>query len=409
MHNPTVKAGAVIAGLILLAACGTNKTENTAPGQSGGCDTSKGRLVLGVVAPLSGGVSSIGLSIRNAAEVAVDQANQQCTLKGYQLVLEPQDDQATPQVGVQAATKLAANPAVVGVVGPFNSSVGQSIQPVFAEKSMVQVSPANTNPSLTKGNDPASPKRPFITYFRTCTTDAFQGPYAADYLVGKAGKKRIAVVTDGKTYGKGIAEEFSKQARKLGARIVTEQTVGEKDTDFSSVLGKVKQADPDAVYFGGEFPVGGPLSKQAAAMELNVPLMGGDGIYDPRFIELGGRQGDLATSVGAPTELQQTARDFIAAYNRKNFKDSYGGFGAFSYDAANVIINSLATTLGTNGRWNESQRGILLDNVAKYKGNGATGAIAFDRFGDSTNKVLTVYGVDNGKWKVVETGSYNGS
>ncbi|WP_237774033.1 branched-chain amino acid ABC transporter substrate-binding protein [Actinosynnema sp. ALI-1.44] len=364
---------------------------------------------MGLIAPLSGGVSSIGLGIRNSAQVAVDQANEQCRVKGYRLVLQAEDDQANPQVGAQAASKLASSPGVVGVVGTFNSSVAQSVQPVLATKKIVQISPGNTNPALTKGEDLANPKRQFASYFRTCTTDAFQGPHAADYLVGKAGKKKIAVITDGKTYGVGIAREFIKQARKLGARIVTQETLGEKETDFAGALGKVKTATPDAIYYGGEFPAAGPLSKQAAEMALNVPLMGGDGIFDPKYIELGGKQGDLATSIGAPTETQPTAKDFLAAYNQKKYTDAYGGFGAFSYDAANVIITSLANTLGANGAWDESQRDAMRDHVQNYKGNGATGEVAFDEFGDSTNKVLTVYGVDNGKWTVVETGSFAGS
>lgn len=365
--------------------------------------------MIGVIAPISGGLSSIGLGIRNSAQLAVDQANEQCTVKGYRLVLQPEDDQATPQVGIQAASKLAASTEVVGVIGTYNSSVAQSVQPVLSGKNMVQISPGNTNPTLTRGPDLANPKRQFNTYFRTCTTDTFQGPYAADYLVGKAGKKNIAVITDGKTYGVGIATEFIKQARKLGARIVTQETVNEKDTDFSGVLAKVRASRPDAIYYGGEFPVAGPLSKQAVQAGLNVPVMGGDGIYDPRFIELGGKQGDLATSVGAPTESQQSAKDFIAAYNRKNYADGFGGFGAFSYDAANAIITSLAKTLDGNGVWSESQRGGLRDNVQNYRGNGATGEVAFDEFGDSTNKVLTVYGVENGKWTVVQTGTFTGS
>ncbi|ALG15137.1 branched-chain amino acid ABC transporter substrate-binding protein [Kibdelosporangium phytohabitans] len=409
MHNPTAKAGALVAGLLLLAACSSNKNEAGAGGQAAGCDTSKGTLVVGLIAPLSGGVSSIGLGIRNSAELAVAQANEQCRVKGYRLALQSEDDQATPQVGVQAASKLSSSPEVVGVIGTFNSSVAQSVQPVLAQKKIVQVSPGNTNPSLTKGDDLAHPKRQFASYFRTCTTDAYQGPYAADYLVGKARKKKIAVITDGKTYGVGIAGEFAKHARKLGAQIVTQETVGEKDADFSGVLRKVKAAAPDAIYYGGEFPAAGPLSKQAAGMALDVPVMGGDGIYDPKFIALGGKEGDLATSVGAPTESQQTAKDFIAEYTKKNYPDGYGGFGAFSYDATNVVITSLANALGANGTWEESKRAAMLENVQKYQGNGATGKIAFDEYGDSTNKVLTVYGVTNGKWTVVETGSFNGS
>jgi branched-chain amino acid transport system substrate-binding protein len=130
--------------------------------------------------------------------------------------------------------------------------------------------------------------------------------------------------------------------------------------------------------------------------------MGGDGIFDDKFIELGGKDGDLATSVGAPTESLDSAKAFVDSYKAKNYKEGFSAYGAFSFDAANAIIGSLATTLN-GGEWSDSKRADLLTNVGKYKQGGATGEIAFDQYGDSTNKVLTVYQVSGGKWSAVET------
>ena len=402
MFSRVARLVALPAAVLALAACGTNKVESA--GNAASCDTSKGNLVVGVVAPLTGSVSAVGFGIRNATQLAVDEANATCAVKGYKLVVDPEDDQATPQVGAQAASKLAADDTVVGVVGTFNSSVAQVVQPILAQKKIPQVSPANTNPSLTKGDDLAHPKRQFDTYFRVCATDNFQGPYAADYLAKKAGKKKIAIVQDGKTYGKGLTQEFIKQATADGAQIVDQEQVGEKDSDFSGVLTKVKRANPDAIYYGGEYPVAGPLSKQAASLGLNVPVMGGDGIFDPKFIDLGGKEGDLATSVGAPTEQLDSAKDFVKAYTAKNFKEPYAAYGAFAYDAANAIIASVAKTIGA-GSWSAASRDALVKNVGSYSASGATGQVAFDQYGDSTNKVLTVYQVSGTEWKPVQTGA----
>jgi branched-chain amino acid transport system substrate-binding protein len=403
MSSRVARLAVAPAVLLLLAACGTNKTESTANGGAG-CDTSKGNLVVGVVAPLTGNVSAVGLGIRNATGLAVDEANAKCTVKGYKLTMVGEDDQATPQVGAQAASKLAADDTVIGVVGTYNSSVAQVVQPILAAKKIPQVSPANTNPALTVGDNAAAPKRQFDSYFRVCTTDALQGPYGADYLVTKAGKKRIAIITDGKTYGKGLADEFAKQAVKDGAKIVDREQVSDTDTDFSGVLTKVKRNTPDAIYYGGEYPVAGPLSKQAATLGITGPLGGGDGDFDPKFISLGGKEGDLATSVGAPTDQLPTAQDFIKAYNAKGYKDPYAAYGAFAYDAANAIIASVAKTVG-DGTWSSSMRDTLVKNIGSYTGSGATGPVGFDQYGDSTNKVLTVYAVTNGAWKSVQSGS----
>jgi branched-chain amino acid transport system substrate-binding protein len=404
MSSRVARLAVAPAVLLLLAACGTNKTEAGGSGAAS-CDTSKGNLVVGVVAPLSGNVSAVGLGIQNATALAVDEANAKCAVKGYKLVTVGEDDQATPQVGAQAASKLAADETVIGVVGTYNSSVAQAVQPILAAKKIVQVSPANTNPSLTVGENAAAPKRQFDSYFRVCATDNFQGPYAADYLIKKAGKKKIAIITDGKTYGKGLADEFTKQAAKDGATIVDKEQVSEKDADFAGVLAKVKRANPDAVYYGGEYPVAGPLSRQAAGLGLNIPLMGGDGIFDPKFISLGGKEGDLATSVGAPTDQLQSAADFVKAYNAKAYKDPYAAYGAFAYDAASAIIASAAKTIGDGGTWSASQRDTMIKNVGSYTASGATGPVGFDQYGDSTNKVLTVYQVTSGDWKAVQTGT----
>jgi branched-chain amino acid transport system substrate-binding protein len=405
-----VKAAAVVAaGLLLLSACGTNKEEGGSEGGGGSqsCDVSKGTLTLGVIAPLSGELSALGKGIENSAKLAVDQANEKCTVKGYKLVLQAEDDQKTPQLGAQAATKLASTPNVIGVVSTLNSSVSQSVQPILDQAGILQISPANTADSLTKGEDPNNPKRPYPTYFRTCTVDSLQGPFAANYLIKKTGKKKIAIITDGLTYGEGLADSFTTQAEKNGAQIVTRQKIGEKDTDFSGVIAAVKPFAPDAIYYGGQYPQAGPLSKQFAGAGLSVPVMGGDGIFDPQFIALGGKDGDLATSVGAPTEELESAKAFVDAYEKAGFKEGFSAYGAFSYDAANVIIAAVGETIG-DGEWADSMRADVVKAAQDYSGEGATGEVAFDENGDSTNTVLTVYQVTGGEWKSVETGKFEG-
>lgn len=409
MRNQTVKAAAVVAaGLLLLSACSSNKTETPAGGgDNQACDTSKGTLIVGVIAPLSGELSALGKGIENSASLAVDEANEKCTIDGYKLQLQAEDDQKTPQLGAQAATKLSSTPNVIGVVSTLNSSVSQSVQPVFEQAGILQISPANTADSLTKGEDPNNPKRAYSTYFRTCTVDGLQGPYAADYLVKDAGKKKIAIITDGLTYGEGLADSFTARATTNGAQIVTRQKIGEKDTDFSGVIAAIKPSAPDALYYGGQYPQAGPLSKQLASAGLEIPVMGGDGIFDPEYIKLGGREGDLATSVGAPTEELDSAKAFVDAYEAKGYAESFSAYGAFSYDAANVIIASAAKVLEGKD-WSDDMHKDVVTAAQDYSGEGATGPVGFDEYGDSKNKTLTVYQVTSGAWKSVKTGEFEG-
>jgi branched-chain amino acid transport system substrate-binding protein len=408
VRNQLVKSAAIVAAALLMAACGTNKEETPAAGGGGQqqCDTSKGTLVVGFIAPLSGGLSALGIGMKNSVDLAVAQANEKCAVKGYKLALQAEDDQANPQVGAQAATKLSSDANVVGVIGTLNSSVAQNAQPILNDKKILMVSPANTNPTLTRGENYATaPERKFDSYFRVCATDDLQGPFAAQYLFEKAGKKKVAIITDGKTYGAGLAAEFQKKLESLGGSVVANERVGEKDTDFSGVIAKIQPTAPEVVYYGGEFPAAGPLSKQMKDAGLNIPVFGGDGIFDKKYIELGGKEGDLATSVGAPTETLESAKAFVDAYEAKGYEDGFSAYGAFSFDAANAIVDSVAKAIG-DGTWGEDKRDAVLENMGSYTAQGATGEVKFDEFGDSTNKLLTVYQVSGTDWKATETGTY---
>jgi branched-chain amino acid transport system substrate-binding protein len=315
------------------------------------------------------------------------------------------DDQATASVGQQNASALVADNSVVGVVGPLNSSVAQSEQAVFNTAKVIQVSPANTNPSLTRGNDWATaPKRQFETYFRVCATDDLQGPFAADYVFNTLNIKTVATVNDGKTYGAGLVQTFTGEFTKLGGKVVSTDQVGEKDTDFSAVVNHIKPAGAGLLYYGGEYPVAAPLSNQLHAAGVNIPVMGGDGVYDPTYQTLAGPtkgEGDYATSVGAPTDTQASAQSFVADYKAANYPDPYAAYGAYSYDATTSIINAVKAAYKGDGK--APTRDAVLAAMSTVSFTGATGQVSFDQYGDTTNKVLTMYQIKKGLWTAIQT------
>jgi branched-chain amino acid transport system substrate-binding protein len=397
-HKLVLAGVTLLAASLAMSACGS-RAEQAPGGEAGAAKVAK----IGVIAPLSGPLSSLGLGIKNSVDLAIKQANEKQTVPGWTLEMDAQDDEAKPDVGKNAATKLSGDDEVIGVVGTLNSSVSQSVQPVLSGASLVQVSPANTNPTLTKGADLANPKRPYPGYFRTCTTDTVQGAFAAKYLLDK-GIKKVATIHDKKAYGQGLVASFTEAFKSGGGEIVQAETINPEDTDFSAVVSKVKSTNPEAVYYGGEFPQAGPLSQQAKSAGLNVPLMGGDGIFDPAFIELAGKtsNGDLATSVGAPTESLASAKAFVDAYNEGGFKEPYAAYGAQSFDAANAIINALKVSL-PKAADAKSARQPTVEAMSQVSFEGATGKVAFDEFGDTTTKILTAYKVVDGKWKPDKT------
>ena len=397
----TVGTSMLVASLAL-AACGTRGEES---GSGGGGGSDKKVAKIGVIAPLSGDLAALGKGIQHSVELAVKQTNESNAIEGWTLEVAAKDDEAKPDVGKNAATALASDKDVVGVVGTLNSSVAQSVQPVLAQAKIAQISPANTNPSLTQGPDfKTAPKRTYPGYFRTCTTDAVQGPFAARYLFEKAGIKKIATVHDKKTYGQGLVESFTEEYKKLGGQVVAAETINPDDDDYGPVISKIKPSGPAAVYYGGEYPQAGPFSQQMKAAGLNVPLMGGDGIFSGEFVKLAGKtsEGDLATSVGAPVEELETAKTFIADYEKAGFADPYEAYGAYSYDAAKAIIEGLKVSLKSADSA-EAARQATIDAIGKVSFDGVTGKVAFDEFGDTTSRVLTVYAVKSGKWAPVNT------
>jgi branched-chain amino acid transport system substrate-binding protein len=399
----------VIAAL-LFAACGSDKDEDT----SSGSDKDTGTAVatktvkLGVIAPLSGSLSALGQGIKNSVDLAIKQANESKKIKGWKIELAAEDDTAKADVGAQVATKLSSDDAVAGVVGTLNSSVALQVQPILDREHIVMVSPANTGIELTQGTDAANKKRQFESYFRVATTDAIQGPFAANYASKDLNAKNVVTIHDKKTYGQGLVAEFSKQIVKNGGKVVAAETINPGDQDFSAVLDKIKPLNPDLIYYGGEYPEASLIARQAKDKGIDAPLMGGDGIFDKTYIETAkdAAEGDLCTSVGAPTDDLDSAKEFVDAYDKAGYADPYSAYGAYAYDAANVIIDAMAKVLSGKTALTPELRQQIVAAVQDTNLDGVTGKVAFDEFGDTTTKVLTVYKVTNQEWTAVKTDEF---
>ncbi|MFJ8841559.1 branched-chain amino acid ABC transporter substrate-binding protein [Streptomyces cyaneofuscatus] len=392
-------------GALTLTACGSRDDSNNSDSGDGGNTT----VIIGLDAPLTGDLSALGLGIKNSADLAVKQANAKKYVEGVTFEIQALDDQAQPSSGQQNASKFVANKKVLGTVGPLNSSVGESMQKVLADAKLAQVSPANTSPSLTQGQkwNEGTKERPFASYFRTSTTDAVQGPFAAQYLFNDAKKKKVFVIDDKKTYGAGLAGTFKAEFEKLGGKVVGTQHIDPETKDFSSVATQVKSSGADVVYYGGEYPAAAPLSKQIKKAGAKIPLVGGDGIYSGEYIKLSGAEGvgDLATSVGAPIETLPSAKDFVANYEKAGYKEPFEAYGGYSYDAAWSIIEAVKAVVEANdGKLPSDARAKVAEAVGKVDFEGVTGKVSFDEFGDTTNKQLTVYEYKDGAWAAVKSG-----
>ncbi|MEU4086777.1 branched-chain amino acid ABC transporter substrate-binding protein [Streptomyces aureus] len=391
-------------GALTLTACGSRDDSGDSKGSK------KTEIIIGVDAPLTGQNSATGLGIQGGVQIAVDDANKNNTVPGVTFKVKALDDKAIPASGQANATQLVQDDKVLGVVGPLNSGVATQMQQVFDTANLVEISPSNTAPELTQGkNWQTSKTRPFKTYFRTATTDALQGGFAADYAYNTLKKRKVYVVDDKQTYGAGLAKLFKAGFTKAGGKLAGEDHVNTGDTDFNALVTKIKNSKADLVYYGGQYDESEKLTKQLKDGGAKVPLFGGDGMFSDTYIQTAGKtsEGDLVTSVGQPVDSLASAADFIKKYKASGLKGDYGTYGGYSYDAATAIIKAIGAVV-KDGKIPDGARAKIVAEVQKTKFDGIAGPVSFDEYGDTTNKQLTVYQVVDGKWKAVKSGTFNG-
>jgi branched-chain amino acid transport system substrate-binding protein len=385
---------ALVAVSMIATGCGGGGTTDT-----GGAEPTESTVVkIGIGAPLTQGAVALGQGIKRGALLAINQANESDRAKelGIKFDTVDGDDQGDPKAGVNAANTFASDSALVGVVGHLNSGVSIPASKVYREAKIVQVSPASTNPALTKQG--------FENVFRTCATDDVQGPVGAQSAYEALGFKSAVVIDDSTPYGEGLAAEFAKEYKNLGGDIKFSEKTGDKDTDFQALVTKIKAANPEVVYYGGIYNAAALLSKQMSDAGIEAPLMAGDGIYDAEYINLGGAasvEGDYCTSVGLPVDKLPAGQEFMDAYKAAYPNDEIAAYDAYSYDAARVIIEAVfkvAEEMGADKVTTPAGRDAIIAAVAATDFDGVTGNLSFDEFGDTNNKAITTYKVENGAW-----------
>src|SRR6266700_8156284 len=383
--------------------------------------------------PVSGKDIRLGKPAENGARLAVDQANANHTLAGYTLVFEPKDDVGhrgdhDPAVGARNVTAFVAEALVAGIVGPLNSRVAMAELPIINQAPLAQISPASTNPCLSKeiaewecsGFTSLLPLlRPTgkVTSFRIATTDDQQGPAGADFVLKTLQLQKVSVIDDAAPYGMGLAHGFIKQFLAHGGTVLGYSRQPGPITSYLELLTQIAALHPDAIYFGGIDATGGTVLRQqmqhVAGLE-QLPFIGADGIMTPGFASTIGLAGGPVYATVAVVDTMSSAS--AASFNRQ-YDAVYGSanrtiYSALAYDCANILIQAIKTALA-NGAHPPTASGDLagakafrqavINAVQGTSWDGITGHQAFDSNGDTTNKVISIYQLAavNGKpdWK----------
>jgi branched-chain amino acid transport system substrate-binding protein len=332
---------------------------------------------------MTGSQSKMGMDLKNAAELAVAEWNEKGGVLGKKVVLLAGDDQADPKQAVSIANKFT-NQKVVAVVGHWNSSCSIPASKYYNDANIVMISPATTNPQLTLQG--------FKQVFRVCGTDDQQGRVAAEFVLKTLRPRRVAVIHDKTAYGQGLADYFKKA---LGDRVQVVYYGGiiQGDPDYKAVLTTIKEGKPDLYFFGGIYPEAGRLVRQAKEVGLNIPLITGDGVFDPTLISIAGKsaEGTYVTFGREPAGLL-SAKAFIDHY-----KARYGDPGPIPFMPTTLqISSSLDRADGT------TDGAKVAEYISKTTFQGAFGDISFDKNGDVAKAPYVIWQVKDGKFVEVQ-------
>jgi len=364
---------AMVMMVLFISGCGSS--QNTA-------STSK-EITIGLTAPLTGDNAEYGQSFKNAIELALEKANTNGGVNGKKITLVANDSKADPKEAANIAQKFVSDSKVIGVIGDFTSTAALAGAPIYQKGGLVQLSPTSSHPDFTKQG---------TFMFRNIATQEQEGPLLADYGINNLHKKRIAVVFINNDWGIVAKDNFIKGVQKLGGEIVaTEPYLPEQGKDFSAIITKVQQSNPDLLFIGSMYTDTALIAQQARKANFNVELIGTGSLYSEELIKLGGSavEGLHLTCSFYPLDSRPEVQDFVESYQAKYGK-SPTMFAAQAYDAANLMIEALKA--------GATDRTSLRDKLAAIKNfPGVTGKTSFDE-NRNVDKALMKLIVKDGKF-----------
>jgi branched-chain amino acid transport system substrate-binding protein len=319
---------------------------------------------IGVVLPTSGAIATFGQENINGLKLAMEKIKKTSKQK---LTLFVEDDKSEAIEATNAIRKLLNVDKVSVVIGEVTSSNTLAMAPIAQENKIPLFSPAATNVKVTQvGN--------FIS--RACFTDDFQGVVMAKFAINDLKKKKGLIIIDNSSdYSKGLGAAFKAEFLKNGGKLVTDEelTYVQKDMDFQSLLRKVKRANPEVIFLPGYYQEVGLIIKQARALGITAPFLGGDGWDSPKLFEIAGPavKGNYISSHFAPDDKDPKVQAFVKDYER-TYKAKPGAMAALGYDAIGIVADAINRAKST------SPSDINAAILATKNFPGVTGSITID-------------------------------
>ncbi|WP_092546836.1 branched-chain amino acid ABC transporter substrate-binding protein [Actinoplanes derwentensis] len=305
---------------------GTAACKADSPSESTGGDSAACGLKIGFFGALTGDAAGLGIHMRNGTKLAIDQynvANADCKVELMEL-----DSQGDPAKAPALAQQAVSDAKVTAIIGPAFSGESEVADPIFEEAGLPSITPSATRPSLsTKG---------WKTFHRGVGNDESQGPAAGRYIDQVLKSDKVYVVDDQSAYGAGLAEEVTKV---LGAKVIGNDKVQVKQTDFSAVSTKIANSGATALFFGGYYTEAGLLLKQLKGAGWKGTMVAGDGVNDANFVKVAGEavaEGTILTCPCAPATAAKGT--FVTDYKAAFDNAEPGTYADVSYDITNIAL-----------------------------------------------------------------------
>ncbi|WP_461210119.1 branched-chain amino acid ABC transporter substrate-binding protein [Desulfocurvus sp. DL9XJH121] len=340
-------------------------------------------LKVGSMSPLTGPYAADGNDIANGVRAAIAVVQDEGGVPGFDKIeLFPQDTACDPRQAVAAANKLI-NEKVSFVVGAYCSSATIPASETLDEESIPMLTPASTNEKVTE--------RGLEHMYRVCGRDDDQSTVAMAFMTGYLKAKSIYIIDDKTTYSQGMADNVEKKSAPAGLQVLGHDHVNQGDKEFSAVLTKVKQANPDVFYMSLQnSSTGALMAIQARRMGIKAAILGQDAVYHPQLIEIAKEAAEgMYLTFGFIDKERPLYKKFLATYKAQGFPDP-GAYSGYAFDAAYVALKAIKETGSTDpGKIKAAILGMDYD--------GATKRIKFMKNGDSGSNYI-IRKVDGGKF-----------
>jgi branched-chain amino acid transport system substrate-binding protein len=345
-------------------------------------------IKIGCVLELSGELGSVGLTMLDAAKLAVEDINAAGGVLGKQVVLISEDGATDPDKGFDRVKKLVEIDGVQVIAGPMITPTSELAMAYAKEHKIPLITMSATGIALSEAEGTE-------WYFRTCLRDDAQGRLLAEIVLDKGYSKLATIVLDN-TYGIGleigITEGLEDAGWKGEHRVAIRYDIAKQD--YRTELQQIADYSPDVV-LAVTYPADGVLIfKQALEMGLDdIAWLGCDGNYalllegEPKSAEFVEKALVCGTrTVGTGTVYEH----FNTAYEEK-YGIAPGVYCDTTYDA----VWAAAKAIEKAGTYDGEK---IREALTGLKFDGATGPLSFSDIGDRTAGSFEI-------WKVVKDSS----